>query len=132
MMFSTLTSVLFGASVVLANAIPGHSTSQIVDAIAAVDITYTGPITPGGKNYTLYGDAKASLPSRLKLYRGFAIITLRCQAHTFLRSSTTKSWPSTPLTTSSTSTFPFPKPPTSSPSAAQYVSTSIIPPIPRT
>ncbi|OBT48047.1 hypothetical protein VE00_01712 [Pseudogymnoascus sp. WSF 3629] len=60
MMYSILSSAILGASVVLANAIPGGSFRRDATAIELVDMIYEGPITPSGKNYTLTGDAKAS------------------------------------------------------------------------
>ncbi|KFX92339.1 hypothetical protein V490_05438 [Pseudogymnoascus sp. VKM F-3557] len=56
MMYSTLTSIILSASVALANAIP--VAIAINEDMKLADMTYVGPVTPGGKDYTLVGDAK--------------------------------------------------------------------------
>ncbi|KFY84220.1 hypothetical protein V500_09469 [Pseudogymnoascus sp. VKM F-4518 (FW-2643)] len=72
MMYSIFTSVVFGASLVLANAIPGH-TRRNTETIVVADMKYIGPITPGGENYTLVGDAEGIYNQILELNPSYNI-----------------------------------------------------------
>ncbi|KFY98016.1 hypothetical protein V498_01752 [Pseudogymnoascus sp. VKM F-4517 (FW-2822)] len=57
---------------VLANAIPGPA-RRSTETIIMTDMTYIGPITPGGSNYTLVGDAKGVYDQILQLNPSYNI-----------------------------------------------------------
>ncbi|OBT68961.1 hypothetical protein VE03_01268 [Pseudogymnoascus sp. 23342-1-I1] len=72
MMYSIFTSVAIGASLVLANAIPGPA-QRSTEKVVLTDMTYIGPITPGGENHTLVGDAKGIYDQILQLNPSYNI-----------------------------------------------------------